>query len=134
MRGGGIPSGPHSLSLVPLSHPSIHLFPPQTVRITDLLTPNNATLATVNHDTKIDWLVRLAGLPRGGGRRQGGGLRGVRESQGEGRMRSRRSRLEDSRDVCGGTAPSHVAPLLPHSFRSSIIEAHICCSATRSGT
>ncbi|GAX77698.1 hypothetical protein CEUSTIGMA_g5141.t1 [Chlamydomonas eustigma] len=28
----------------------------QTVRITDLLTSNNATLATINHDSKIDWL------------------------------------------------------------------------------
>jgi hypothetical protein len=29
----------------------------QTIRIMDLLT--NATLATINHDTRIDWLVRL---------------------------------------------------------------------------
>lgn len=28
----------------------------QTIRITDLLTPNNATLGTINHDTRIDWL------------------------------------------------------------------------------
>ncbi len=30
----------------------------QTIRIMDLLT--NATLATINHDTRIDWLVRGA--------------------------------------------------------------------------
>lgn len=36
-------------SLIP--HPCA---PPQTIRIMDLLT--NATLATINHDTRIDWL------------------------------------------------------------------------------
>lgn len=30
----------------------------QTVRIQDLLAPITASLATVNHDTRIDWLVR----------------------------------------------------------------------------
>jgi hypothetical protein len=32
----------------------------QTIRIMDLLT--NATLATINHDTRIDWLVGRTGF------------------------------------------------------------------------
>ena len=47
----------------------------QTVRITDLLTANNATLATVNHDTKIDWLVRRREEGGGGRQGEGGGRR-----------------------------------------------------------
>ena len=41
------------MSALPSSFPFIL----QTIRIIDLLAHGNSTLATINHDSRIDWLV-----------------------------------------------------------------------------
>ncbi len=49
-----------AVTLIVDSRAAEYMCAAQTIRITDLLT--NATLATISHDTRIDWLVRCASM------------------------------------------------------------------------
>jgi intraflagellar transport protein 172 len=53
---GKVPDGRGGVEIKTIMGRFAYLVDLQTVRITDLLTPNNAMLATINHDSKIDWL------------------------------------------------------------------------------